>query len=135
MVYAHLYVPSPWLPECGLSKGVVGKYVSLTQAHDVTWPLSEEVDEVRLEALFLPAKTPPARFAEPDYFQVHQELKTKGFTLQLLWAEYGRATATRPIATASSATTTGSGVAGSGAVCAGSTCLRIAFSSAAASLT
>lgn len=73
---------------CGLSKGVVGKYVSLAQAHDVTWPLPEDVDEVRLEALLFPAKTPPARFAEPDYFQVHQELKTKGVTLQLVWAEY-----------------------------------------------
>ena len=73
---------------CGLSKGVVGKYVNLAQAHDVTWPLPEDVDEVRLEALLFPAKTPPARFAEPDYFQVHQELKTKGVTLQLLWAEY-----------------------------------------------
>lgn len=73
---------------CGLSKGVVGKYVSLAQAHDVTWPLPEDVDEVRLEALLFPAKTPPSRFAEPDYFQIHQELKTKGVTLQLLWAEY-----------------------------------------------
>ncbi len=73
---------------CGLSKGVVGKYVSLAKAHDVTWPLPEGVDEVRLEALLFPAKTPPARFAEPDYFQVHQELKTKGVTLQLPWAEY-----------------------------------------------
>lgn len=73
---------------CGLSKGVVGKYVNLAQAHDVTWPLPEDVDEVGLEALLFPAKTPPARFTEPDYFQVHQELKTKGVTLQLLWAEY-----------------------------------------------
>jgi transposase len=73
---------------CGLSKGVVGKYVSLAHAQDVTWPLPEDVDEVRLEALLFPARTPPSRFAEPDYFQVHQELKTKGVTQQLLWAEY-----------------------------------------------
>jgi transposase len=73
---------------CGLSKGVVGKYVSLATAQGITWPLPEGTDEVRLEALLFPAKTPPSRFAEPDYFQVHQELKTKGVTLQLLWAEY-----------------------------------------------
>ena len=73
---------------CGLSKGVVGKYVTLAQVQGVTWPLPGDVDEVRLEALLFPAKTPPSRFAEPDYFQVHQELKTKGVTLQLLWAEY-----------------------------------------------
>lgn len=73
---------------CGLSKGVVSKYVSLAQVQGVTWPLPEDADEARLEALLFPARTPPARFAEPDYFQVHQELKTKGVTLQLLWAEY-----------------------------------------------
>ena len=28
------------------------------------------------------------RFSAPDYFQVHQALKHKGVTLQLLWAEY-----------------------------------------------
>lgn len=28
------------------------------------------------------------RFSAPDYFQVHQALKRKGVTLQLLWAEY-----------------------------------------------
>tara|TARA_R110000850_G_scaffold47206_12_gene118256 strand:- start:3111 stop:3482 length:372 start_codon:yes stop_codon:yes gene_type:complete len=69
---------------CGLSKGVVGKYVSLAQAQGVTWPLPEGVDEARLEARLFPAKTPPSRFAEPDYFQVHQELKSKGVTLHLL---------------------------------------------------
>lgn len=73
---------------CGLSKGVVSKYVSLAHVQGVTWPLPAGTDEGRLEALLFPAKTPPARFAEPDYFQVHQELKTKGVTLQLLWAEY-----------------------------------------------
>lgn len=73
---------------CGVSKGVVGKYVSLAQAQGIGWPLPDGVDEARLEALLYPARTPPARFAEPDYFQIHQELKRKGVTLQLLWAEY-----------------------------------------------
>jgi len=73
---------------CGLSRGVVGKYVSLARAQGITWPLPEGTDEARLEAQLFPAKTPPACFAEPDYFQIRQELKTKCVTLQLLWAEY-----------------------------------------------
>lgn len=73
---------------CGLSKGVVSKYVALAQAQGVTWPLPKGTDEARLEAKLFPAKAPTSRFAEPDYFQLHQELKTKGVTLQLLWAEY-----------------------------------------------
>jgi hypothetical protein len=35
---------------CGLSKGVVGKYVSLAQVQGVTWPLPKDLDEVRLTA-------------------------------------------------------------------------------------
>ena len=70
---------------CGLSKGAVSKYVSLTRAKGLTWPLPPEVDEARLEALLFPTETKPGRCVDPDYFQVHQELKRKGVTLQLLW--------------------------------------------------
>ncbi|MET0105085.1 MAG: IS21 family transposase [Sedimenticola sp.] len=73
---------------CGLSKGAVSKYVSLAQAKGLSWPLPPEVDEARLEALLFPTETKPGRFIEPDYFQIHQELKRKGVTLQLLWGEY-----------------------------------------------
>ena len=73
---------------CQLSKGVVSKYLSLAQAKGLGWPLPEDTDEAALEALLFPAKAKPDRFVEPDYFQVHQELKRKGVTLQLLWAEY-----------------------------------------------
>ncbi len=73
---------------CQLSKGAVSKYVSLAKAKGVTWPLAEDVDEVALEALLFPTREKPERFAQPDCFQIHQELKRKGVTLQLLWAEY-----------------------------------------------
>jgi len=73
---------------CGLSKGVVSKYVSLATAQGISWPLPEDSDEAQLEAQLFPVKTKFNRFVEPDYFQVHQELKRKGVTLQLLWAEY-----------------------------------------------
>lgn len=73
---------------CGISKGVVGKYISLAAAQNVTWPLPDGMDEARLAALLFPERTPGTRFAEPDYFEIHQELKRKGVTLQLLWAEH-----------------------------------------------
>ena len=73
---------------CGLSKGAVGKYVSATQALGITWPLPDGVDQARLEALLFPARQPSSRLVEPDFFQMHQALKRKGVTLQLLWAEY-----------------------------------------------
>ena len=73
---------------CGVSKGVVSKYLSLAIAKDIGWPLPEGVDEAALERLLFPAEKKPERFVEPDYFQIHQELKRKGVTLQLLWSEY-----------------------------------------------
>lgn len=73
---------------CGLSKGTVNNYVSATYAQGITWPLPDGVDEARLEALLFPTRQPSGRLVEPDHFQMHQALKRKGVTLQLLWAEY-----------------------------------------------
>ena len=67
---------------------MVGKYVSATAAQGITWPLPDGLDETRLEALLFPTRQPSGRLVEPDCFQMHQALKRKGVTLQLLWAEY-----------------------------------------------
>ena len=73
----------------GLSKGVVSKYVSLAEAKGIgTWPLPKGMDEGALERLLFPQTPARRRFAEPDFLEIHQELKRKGVTLQLLWAEY-----------------------------------------------
>ncbi len=73
---------------CGLSKGVVTKYVSLAAGHGLTWPLPTELSEARLEGLLFHPVAKRAALAEPDYFRLHQALKRKGVTLQLLWSEY-----------------------------------------------
>lgn len=72
----------------GISKGTVSKYVSLASAHGLTWPLPDGMDEAALERTLFPPQTSPTRFVEPDGFAIHQSLKHKGVTLQLLWAEY-----------------------------------------------
>lgn len=72
----------------GLSKGVVAKYLSLSQAQDLSWPLPEEMDDSTLERRLFPVTEKPALFIEPDFPLIHQELKRKGVTLQLLWSEY-----------------------------------------------
>lgn len=74
----------------GLSKGAVGKYASLATAAGVsTWPLPDGLDEAALERRLFP-RSPgtPSRFVEPDWFEVHQELKRKEVTLQRLWSEH-----------------------------------------------
>jgi transposase len=76
----------------GLSKGAVGKYVNLAKALGITWPLPAGMGESELEAkLFRGRSKSPSRFLEPDFPALHQELKRKGVTLQLLWAEYVQA--------------------------------------------
>jgi len=71
-----------------LSKGVISKYISLSKAQGLGWPLPEGIDDEELERrLFAKTEKPSVR-VEPDYPTIHQELKRKGVTLQLLWSEY-----------------------------------------------
>ncbi|WP_437440057.1 IS21 family transposase [Legionella pneumophila] len=72
-----------------ISSGVVNKYLSLARAAQVCWPLPSEVDEAKLRAILKPHQKTfiPSRH-EPDYPSIHQELKSKGMTLLLLWQEY-----------------------------------------------
>lgn len=72
---------------CCLSKGVVSKYIGLANAQQISWPLPEGMDEAQLEAVLFPLKPKIVGFSEPDYFHIHQALKRKGVTLQLLWEE------------------------------------------------
>ncbi len=71
---------------CGLSKGVVSKYLSAAQAKGIGWPYDGDVDAL-LDAL-MPRRVVSTGYVEPDYAAIHQELKRKGVTLQLLWSEY-----------------------------------------------
>ncbi|HHH38865.1 MAG TPA: IS21 family transposase [Sedimenticola sp.] len=73
---------------CGISKGVVSKYLALAKAQGITWPLPEGWGEAELEARLHPDIERPIRFIEPDFPAMHQELKRKEVTLQLLWSEY-----------------------------------------------
>ena len=55
------------------------------------WPLPTELTDAALEArLFTAAGTKQGhrRHAEPDWAEVHRELKRKHVTLQILWDEY-----------------------------------------------
>ncbi len=58
---------------------------------ELSWPLSDEVSDAVLEAALYKAagtKTGHRRSPEPDWAQVHRELKRKHMTLQILWDEY-----------------------------------------------
>lgn len=75
-----------------VSKGAVTKYVQRARDAGLGWPLPPDMDEARLEALLFPQAAPTVeRYAAPDFAHLHQELKRKGVTLQLLWEEYSTA--------------------------------------------
>ena len=80
----------------GLSHGVIGKYQAAARQAQLCWPECQQLGEEALRArLALPNTPPPKYSATPDptrplldFPLIHQELKRKGVTRQLLWEEY-----------------------------------------------
>jgi transposase len=82
---------------CSIGVSTVHKYLKRAEATGVTWPLPEDWDEARVEAVLFPrpdaavVEKPTARTV-PDLARIHEELqKNKHVTLQLLWDEYRQA--------------------------------------------
>ena len=74
----------------GLGQGTVSGYLSRARAAGLAWPLPEDLDDGRLEALLFPppSGTPADRRPLPDWAWVHRELRRPDVTLALLWEEY-----------------------------------------------
>jgi|TARA_R110002072_G_scaffold274191_1_gene434996 transposase len=72
------------------SVGAIQKLLTRAQALEITWPLPENLDDGRLAAMLYPGADPTSssRYQVPDWLTVHQNLKQKGVTKQLLWEEY-----------------------------------------------
>ena len=73
-----------------LSVGAIQKLLSKADALGLAWPLPPELDDNQLARLFYPGADTrvSGRFQVPDWSVIHQELKRKGMTKQLLWEEY-----------------------------------------------
>ena len=73
-----------------ISKTSVNKYLELAQAAGITWPLPAGMDDTALTKALFPGSLSSwsQQFTQPDFTSIHQELKRKGVTLQLLWEEY-----------------------------------------------
>jgi hypothetical protein len=69
-----------------VSKGVVNKYLSLCHREGVQWPLPPDLDDAALEAKLFGRPGRPritTSFVEPNFVQIHQDLKKTGVTF---WA-------------------------------------------------
>jgi len=77
-----------------ISVGVVQKYVARAKAHNLSWPLPPNMSETEVELLLKSTQTGMAKStakARTDCRLIHEELKRKGVTLELLWEEYCQA--------------------------------------------
>jgi hypothetical protein len=74
----------------GIGRSTVHDYLDRAQKAGFGWPLPPDLDEASLEHRLFPTKIPiPSEKRQmPPMESLHQELKKKGVTLQLLWDEY-----------------------------------------------
>ena len=73
-----------------MSPSTVVDYVHKAQDKGISWPIPEDLDDAKLEAL-LSERSSRAKTAlrpMPAMDEIHRELRKKGVTLQLLWFEY-----------------------------------------------
>lgn len=72
------------------STGTVQALLARANQMNLVWPLPDDMSDQQLAKLFYPdADTRSSRRLEvPDWAEVHQQLKRKGMTKQLLWEEY-----------------------------------------------
>lgn len=74
---------------CSIGRSTVSDYLLRAKAAGFSWPLPPELDEASLERLLFPSTdNPTSGKLQPDWSEIHQELKGKNVTLALLWQEY-----------------------------------------------
>jgi transposase len=76
---------------CALSRTTVGNYLRRAEQAGIGWPLPEGLTQQALEQTLFPKgrrPCPSGEHPQPDWVEIHQELRRKGVTLMLLWQEY-----------------------------------------------
>src|SRR6476646_10795606 len=77
---------------CSIGQATVHRYLERAAAVGLTWPLTEDYDDRRLNELLFPSRPELAKShsrTSVDFSAAHHQLKTnKHVTLQLLWEEY-----------------------------------------------
>jgi transposase len=73
-----------------LSQGAVSQYLKRAQRAGLEWPLPDDLDDARLEALLFPPPpdVPADQRPVPDWSAIHREMRRPNVTLALLWEEY-----------------------------------------------
>jgi transposase len=73
----------------GTSPTTVGQYLRRAREAGIGYPLADGLDDAAIESrLFPPVVSADVIRLEPDWAQVHREMRRKSVTLDLLWQEY-----------------------------------------------
>lgn len=75
---------------CQVSASTVSEYVTHARAAGLSWPLPVGLSAAELEERLFPErqKASGKRIVQPDWTDIHKELRRKSVTLSLLWVEY-----------------------------------------------
>ncbi|MDQ6971563.1 MAG: IS21 family transposase [Mariprofundaceae bacterium] len=74
---------------CHVARSTVADCIHRAQVAGLVWPLPDDMNDTRLEALLYPPPVPSSiQRPMPDWSTVHQDMKGKKVTLFLLWQEY-----------------------------------------------
>jgi transposase len=73
---------------CSVSPTTVGHYMNLACEKGLSYAEISRMSDEQLRQVFQGKKQAQSVRPQPDWEQVHRELKKKGVTLQLLWQEY-----------------------------------------------
>lgn len=75
---------------CNIARSTVREYLDRAGKAGVSWPLDPSLDDALLEKTIFPPQSvlPLSPRTMPPMEYLHQELRRKGVTLQLLWHEY-----------------------------------------------
>ena len=73
-----------------VSTGAVTKYLRQFDQSDLSWPLPDDIDDSALINRLSPeaAHRQHQGLVDPDWAKIHDSLKRKGMTRQLVWEEY-----------------------------------------------
>jgi len=67
---------------CGIGHTAVSEYLKRAERAGLSWPLPSEMGNAQLEKLLFPPaiSLPSSQRPQPDWVNLHQELKRKGVT-------------------------------------------------------
>lgn len=75
----------------GIPRSTIKDYLVRFKVAKLSWPLTKEQTDDWLEQQLFPVPPKPSSRIQPDWQYIHEQLKRKGVTLQLLWEEYKQA--------------------------------------------